>query len=171
MNARQLIPALLLLAAAGTSAQVHLDFGRLAAKAKQSVEVNLDPATLAIAGQFLSDKKPAEAQVKNLAAGLKGIYVRTFQFSRPGEVTASDLDWIRSQVLKTPGWTRIVNVQSKADQETSEIYLRTERGQPSGVFILAAEPKQLTVVHILGNIDLAKLSALRGHFGVPPAKK
>jgi hypothetical protein len=33
--------------------------------------------------------------------------------------------------------------------------------------ILSAEPKQLTVVDIMGTISLDDLSALGGHFGIP----
>lgn len=36
-----------------------------------------------------------------------------------------------------------------------------------GVAIIAAEPKQLTIVNIVGPIDLAKLAQLQGQFGVP----
>ena len=36
-----------------------------------------------------------------------------------------------------------------------------------GLVILAAQPKQLTIVNIVGSIDLAKLAQLQGQFGVP----
>jgi hypothetical protein len=36
-----------------------------------------------------------------------------------------------------------------------------------GLVILAAEPKELTVVDIVGSISLEDLSALGGHFGIP----
>jgi len=42
--------------------------------------------------------------------------------------------------------------------------------------VLAAEDKELTVVNIVGNIDLEKLARLEGHLGIPdleigPSKK
>ena len=36
-----------------------------------------------------------------------------------------------------------------------------------GLAILAAEPKELTVVNIIGIIDIEKLSKLEGQFGIP----
>ena len=48
-----------------------------------------------------------------------------------------------------------------------------------GLVVLSAEPKELTVVNIVGPVDLDKLAALEGQFGIPdldletnkPAKK
>ena len=39
-----------------------------------------------------------------------------------------------------------------------------------GLVILAAEPKELTVVDIVGPIDLDMLSELGGHMGIPPVE-
>jgi hypothetical protein len=36
-----------------------------------------------------------------------------------------------------------------------------------GLVIIAAEPTEFTVVNIQGRIDMDKLAALEGHFGVP----
>jgi hypothetical protein len=74
-----------------------------------------------------------------------------------------DLEPIRAQ-LRTPGWNRIISSQSK--EETSEIYTRTEQGKVVGFAIIAAEPKELTVVAIEGSIDLKDLSKLKS-LGVP----
>ena len=50
--------------------------------------------------------------------------------------------------------------------EISEIYTRTEQGKIVGFAIIAAEPKELTVVGIEGTINLNDLSALQA-LGVP----
>jgi hypothetical protein len=36
-----------------------------------------------------------------------------------------------------------------------------------GMAIVASEPRQFTIVNIVGSIDLNKLHKLEGHFGVP----
>jgi hypothetical protein len=36
-----------------------------------------------------------------------------------------------------------------------------------GLAVLAAEPKALTVVNVVGSIDLAKLRDIEGKFGIP----
>ena len=140
----------------------HLD--RLAAKASDTADVTVDGALLKIASKFLSASDPDEAKIKKLVAGLKGIYVKTFEFENEGEYSESDVSAIRNQ-LKSPGWSRIVGIRSKKDKETAEIYIRT--GGDGGLAIIAADPKQLTVVNIVGKIDLDELSDLGGNLGVP----
>lgn len=139
---------------------------KLASKAAESVEVTLDGALLQLAGKFLSSDKPDEAKVKNMISGLKGIYVRSFEFDKEGEYLAADVEAIRSQ-LRGPGWSRIVGVVSKADHENAEIFLKTDGSRVGGLVILAVEPKELTVVNIIGSIDLDQLSELGGRFGIP----
>src|SRR5260370_2722866 len=41
----------------------------------------------------------------------------------------------------------------------------------AGLAILVAEARELTVVNIVGNIDVNKLSLLGGHFGIPDEDK
>jgi hypothetical protein len=77
-----------------------------------------------------------------------------------------DLDRVRNQ-LSAPRWSRIVGVKSTQDGETAEVYVSSENQKMTGLAILVAEPKQLTVVNIVGSIDLNSLSELGGHFGVP----
>ncbi len=139
---------------------------RLAAKASDVVEVTLDGQLLQLAARFLSNKEPDEAKVKQLVSGLKGIYVRAFEFDREGEYTKADLDAVRNQ-LKGPGWQRMVNVKSLKNGENAEVYFRMEGDKAAGLLIIAAEPRELAVVHIDGPIDPEQLSDLGGHFGIP----
>jgi hypothetical protein len=139
---------------------------KLAAKASEVVDVSLDGAMLRLAGRFLSSNDPDEAKAKNIVNGLKGIYVKSFEFEKEGEYSLSDLEEIRRQ-LRAPGWSRMVGVISKKGGENTEIYMRLDNDRIGGLVILAAEPKELTVVNIVGNISLDDLSSLGGHFGIP----
>lgn len=139
---------------------------KLASKAAESVEVTLDGALLQLAGKFLSSDKPDEAKVKHMISGLKGIYVRSFEFEKEGEYSPADVEAIRSQ-LRAPGWSRIVGVVSKGDHDNAEVFLKAEGDRVGGLVILAIEPKELTVVNIVGSIDLSQLSDLGGRFGIP----
>jgi hypothetical protein len=147
----------------------RLDIGRidaLAAKAAQVVEVSLDERLLRIAAKFLKNEDPDEAKVKELVSGLKGVYVRVFEFDNPGEYSPGDIEGLRSQ-LQTPGWTKIVGVRSKRDGQNVDVHIKYQGDDVLGLAILAAEPKALTVVNIVGPIDLEKLSQLEGQFGIP----
>src|SRR5450631_226787 len=138
----------------------------LASKAKESVDITLDSNLLQMAGGFLAgagkDGKDGD-NLKQLIAGLKAITVRSFEFNETGQYRIEDLEPIRAQ-LRTPGWSKIVSVQSK--EEISEVYTRTEQGKVVGFAIIAAEPRELTVVAIEGAIDLNDLSKLKA-LGVP----
>jgi hypothetical protein len=137
---------------------------RLAEKANNTVEVNLDKKLLQLAAKFLDAKDPEEAKVRELVNGLEGVFVRVFEFDQPGEYAASDIDAIRSQLQ---GWTKIVGVRSRKQGGNVDVHLKYAGDTILGLAIIAADPKTLTVVNIVGPIDLEKLSQLEGQFGIP----
>ncbi len=147
-------------------AQLQLDhLDRLARQAAESVNLAIDPAMLKLASAFLK-ADGEQAALKEILAGVKGIYVRSFEFERENAYTPDDVNTIRRQ-LTAPGWARLVTVDSKRDRELVEIYSWREGNASGGLAILVAEPMELTVVNIVGPIDLTKLGALQGNFGIP----
>lgn len=140
-------------------------FQKLAEKAVESVDVTLDGAMLKAAGKFLSEKKTEEGEAKKLVSGLKAIRVRSFKFVQEGEYTEADVAPIRSQLSSSSGWSRVVSAKSK--RENAGVYLRKEGDAVVGLLVLAMEPKELTVVNIVGPIDLDQLSNLGGSLGIP----
>lgn len=163
--------ALLLIAgsAVATSAQdsrLRLDsLDHLAAKASQSVDVNIDEKLIRIALKVFSDNDPEEREVKKLVAGIKGIYVKSFEFETDGQYTAADIETIRTQ-LRGPGWTRLVNVMSRKEGNL-EVYLLMNGETVGGLAVLSNDLRELTVVNIVGPVDLDKLAKLEGQFGIP----
>ncbi len=161
------IIALFFLAATLLEAQqFQFNLDRLAEKASSTVDLSLNGSTLQFAAKFLDSKDPDQNKVRKLIAGLEGIYVKSFEFQKAGDWAPADLEAIRKQ-LKAPEWSRIVGVKSTTDGETAEIYLRNENGKLTGVAILVADPKELTVVNIAGPVDLDSLAELGGHFHIP----
>lgn len=154
------------LAASLGAQQIQIDLDRLAPKASETVDVSLTGATLQFAAKFLDGKDPQEAQVKKLLQGITGIYVKSYEFKTDGAWSKSDLDRLRNQ-LRAPQWSRIVGVTSSEGGENAEVFVRSDNQKMSGVAILVTEPKELTVVNIVGSIDLNSLAELGGHFGVP----
>jgi hypothetical protein len=125
-----------------------LDFNldKLSAKAKDKAEITLEGPMLNQALQMAPDK------IKGAAANLSRVSVRHYEFEKDGEYADTDLDPIRKQVAS---WSRVLNV--KEEHESTEIYMLTKDGKPAGFLLIAAEPKELTVVHVVGSIDLASL--------------
>jgi hypothetical protein len=151
-------------AAIAQGAQLQLDhLSRLAAQAANVVDVTVDPAMLQLAAGFISNEKANDAAIKQLIANLKGVYVRSFEFDRDGVYTDADVNAVREQ-LKGP-WTRLVNVRSKG--ESAEVYIYREGEKSGGLAVVVVEPRELTIVNIVGPIDLAQLGALGGQLGIP----
>lgn len=142
----------------------HLD--RLAAKASESVNITLDASMLRLASAFLDADDDADAaDIKKLVQGLKGVYVRSYEFKTAGEYTDSDVDSVRAQ-LRDPTWKKIVEVRSKVDGN-ADIYIKADASKLGGLTIIAADPKELTIVNIEGAIDLEGVKKLGGNFGIP----
>lgn len=139
---------------------------RLAAKASEVVDVTLDGPLLQLAGRFLSEKDPDEAKAKRLIGGLKGVYVKSFEFDSLDQYKDTDVEAFRAQ-LHGPGWARIVSTRSRRNGDNSEVYLKTEAGQITGLAVIATEPKELTIVNIVGYIRPEDLRDLGGHLGIP----
>ena len=137
----------------------------LAAKASQTVDVNIDERLMRIAAKAFSDKDADEREIKKLITGVKGIYVKSFEFDSDSQFTTADLEAIRAQV-RGPGWTRLVNVTSKKEGNV-EVYLLMVGDDIGGLAVLSSEDRELTVVNIVGPVDLEKLAKLEGQFGVP----
>jgi hypothetical protein len=146
--------------------QFTLNLDSIAAKASNKVDVSLSGATLRFAAKFLDSHDPDEADVKKLIGGLQGIYIRHFEFNRDNAWTKADLEPIRNQ-LHAPEWERIVGVTMADGDQTSEVYLHLEGDKNTGIAVIVAEPRQLTVINIMGSIDLDQLAELGGHFDIP----
>jgi len=165
-----LVALLLIFAATLTAkaqgAKIQLsNLDHLAARASQTVDVNIDERLVQIAAKVLSSEDADEKKIKKIVDGLKGIYVKSFEFENTGEFTQADVESVRSQ-LRGPGWSKLVNVTSKKDGSV-EVYLMMVGDQISGLAVLSVADKELTVVNIVGPVDLEKLSRLEGQFGVP----
>ena len=137
----------------------------LAAKASETVDVNIDERLMRLAAKAFSDKDADEREIKKLITGVKGIYVKSFEFESDGQFTAADMEAVRAQVRR-PGWTRVVNVTSKKEGNV-EVYLLMNGDDVGGLAVLSTEDRELTVVNIVGPVDLEKLAKLEGQFGVP----
>jgi hypothetical protein len=156
-----------ILACAAPSPKLAMpEFAGLAQKASESVTITLDTALLAMAGKFLDGNDPQDAATKEVIKGLRGIYVRSYTFDKDSAYQQADIDAVRSQ-LSAPGWTRLVETRSRKTRANVDIYIMIDKDQAVGLALIASEPRQFTIVNIIGAIDLDKLHKLEGQFGVP----
>ena len=170
-NYLKLLMATLLLTMAVRASQAQTprlqlnSLDHLSAKASETVDVNIDERLIQTAIKIFSDQDPDEREIKKLVSGLKGIYVKSFEFDNENEYSMTDLQAVHAQ-LQDPAWSRIVNVSSKKEGNI-EVYLRMLNDQIIGLAVLSAELKELTIVNLIGPVDLEKLTKLEGHLGVP----
>jgi head-tail adaptor len=162
---RTLIFATLLFAAASLQAQrINFELPQaIAAQASESIDVTLDGPLLRLAAKFLSGSEEERA-TREMVQKLEGIYVRTYKFDEAGVYDRSIVDRVRGQL--GPTWKKLVTVKSKR-RENTEIYADTRGDVIAGLVVISADPRELTFVNIVGPIDLEKLAAMEGQFGIP----
>lgn len=161
-----LLVALILAFAVPASAQrLNLDFlSDLEDRADEVVDITLDASMLRIAGKFLNGRDADEKAIGDIIRGLEGIYVRSYEFEKDGEYDRKLINRVISQL--GPSWKPLVTVRSKR-KENVNIFADMRGDRITGLVVIAAEPRELTVVNIVGPIDIEKLAHLEGQFGIP----
>lgn len=162
-----LVTLIALLAAPAMAQRVNIDFPGLADRAAEVVDVTLDAQMLRLASTFFSSRDADQKAIRGIVQKLDGIYVRMYEFDRAGEYDRNIVERVRAQL--GPTWKKVVNVRSR-DRENVEVYLDTRGDAVAGLLVIAAEPRELTLVNIVGPIDVEKLTHLGGQFGIPRVK-
>lgn len=158
---------LILAAAVPASAQrINLDIfpPGLADKAEEVVDVTLDASLIRLAATFFGKGDREERALRDMLMPLEGIYVRSYDFGKSGQYDMALIERVKSQL--GPTWKPLVTVKSKR-RENVNIYADMRGERVAGLVIIAAEPSELTIVNIVGPIDIERLADLSGHFGIP----
>ena len=171
MNARVALTFAALLLAGPTMAQSKAqlripEFAALADKARESVNVTLDSKLLGMGCRFLNSADPEQAAAKKLCTGLTGIYVRHYTFDKDYAYPKGDIDGVRRQ-LSGPGWSRIVEARSNKENTNVDVFVHIDGDKARGLAVIASEPREFTIVNIVGSIDLEQLHDLEGSFNIP----
>jgi len=88
------------------------------------------------------------------------------EFDKDGMYNLSDAENVRAKVKADSKWLSVISVKEKGG--FTEIMMhRGPNGEGDGFLILAAEPRELTVVNLVGITDLSKLARMGGVFGIP----
>jgi Domain of unknown function (DUF4252) len=157
-----------LLSACATAQPGSLDipnYAHLSRKAADSTTLSLSGPLLRMAAR-LSDAKNDPDPALQLLAQLSSVQVRSFEFAADDAYTTADVEVIRKQ-LQGPGWSQIVKVRNPRSREQVDIYINLEKGEPRGLAIISAEPRELTIVNIVGSIDIQQLAKVQEQLGIP----
>ena len=166
-----ILPVMLLLTAITINAQdARLRFEKLNGlenKARDVVEVNIDGKLLDLAKRVLVKVNDENAKkVGQAISGLKGIYVRVFNFENENEYNIADIDDIRSQ-LQLPGWQKLANVRSKKNNQKIDVFTMFSGDVMSGVAVVISESKSIALVNVIGPIDIDLLAEMSGKLNIP----
>lgn len=136
----------------------------IATRASDVTEVTLSKQMLAFAAKFMDKNDKDDAEARQLIQNLDGIYVRSYEFDKDNQVTPEEIDKLRAH-YETGEWTPMVRSREKKNRETADVLMKVVNGETRGLLVLASEPRELTIVLILGPIkpeDLSKLHGLGG---------
>jgi hypothetical protein len=169
----RIAPVMLLLLFGGAmtssaqSGKLQLDqLDAMTNRASNTLDVKLDENLMQTTWKLFAGKDPDDVAIKELLKNVKGIYVKNFSFDKEHEYTPAEIESVMSQ-LRGGGWSKIVGITSKKENENVEVYLMMVADQISGLAVVSLNPKEVTVVNIVGPINLEKLSQLEGSFGIP----
>ena len=142
------------------------EFSHLRARASETVDVNVGGFLLGLARMFARHDGERDPDL-DLLDDIKSVRVRSYKFDDDDVYTKADVDSVRSQ-LKGPEWNAMVQMHKRDGQEDVDVYVCVEAdGKTCGLAVIATEPREFTVVSIVGSIDIDKLSKLEGEFGIP----
>ena len=166
-----ILPVIFLFSAMTADAQdARLRFeklDRLEANARDVVEVNIDGKLLDLAKRVMTKINDQDAKkVGQAISGLKGIYVRVFNFEKENEYNPADVEEIRSQ-LQSPGWERLANVRSKKNNQKIDVFTMFTGDVMSGVAVVISESKSVALVNVIGPIDIDLLAEMSGKLNIP----
>ncbi|MEO8018602.1 MAG: DUF4252 domain-containing protein [Pseudomonadota bacterium] len=143
------------------------NFDHLRDKAVDSTDITIDGFLMRIAQKFAeSDVEGEDRQALDLLKGIKSVHVRNFEFDTDDAYSKADVDSVRKQ-LNAPGWSALVQAHKREPREDVDVYVCLDGKKVIGLAVIASQPRQFTIVNIIGTIDVDKISQLEGQFGIP----
>ena len=92
------------------------------------------------------------------------VEVRTFGFDKDNMYSMADMETLRQKV-KASDFVPFLSHKEKGG--FTEILMRKGPNGLRGFVLLTAEAREITVINIIGDLDLNTLSKLGGKFGIP----
>jgi hypothetical protein len=127
---------------------------KFAKGAKDVSEVTLDPSMMGMI--------PGGNGGGALARKMYFIVIRSYEYDKPGMYKMEDVEVYRKK-LDDGSWSCSIRVRDK-DGTTDICSRQTADHKGSEMVIIAAEPKELTFIHMSGNVSFADLAKMGGNF-------
>ena len=137
-----------------TKMKGYFDFDRLNIPDEITAtnEVDIGPELMQAALGISTEDEPGLAE---LLQGISGVRVRNYEVSADqAAALRPDIEGMAEELIKK-GWTRIIRTSS--DDEFINVSIRFHDGNMVGMVVLAAEEDEITLVNLVGNLNLATL--------------
>ena len=142
------------------------DYSHLRSKATETVDVDVGGFLLGLARMVTRNEADQDPALRVLR-DIKSVKVRSYTFDSDEGYSRADVEAARKQ-LKGPEWNALVQVHKRDAQEDVDVYVCIEdSGKTCGLAVIATQPREFTVVSIVGSIDIDRLADLEGEFGIP----
>jgi len=131
--------------------------------ATSKTEFTLDHSMLVIASKL----DPNNEDLRRVIAGLSGISVHDFRFSRADAFAPQAIDEVR-QDYRQAGWTQLISRYDKnGGPDATNVWVRFENNAISNVAVLVAKVTEVDLIEVRGSLSPLDLAHLCGHFGIP----
>jgi hypothetical protein len=141
------------------------DLSHLQSRAIETVNVDVGGFLLELARAFTREEAKTDPAIR-LLDDIESVKVRSFKFDSDDAYSRADLDPLRKQ-LQSPEWSTIATIHKRDPREDVDVYICIEDGKACGIAVIAAQARELTIVNIVGNVDVDRLAELEGEFGIP----
>ncbi len=141
-------------------------FEHLRGQAVDSVDITLSAWPLNLVAFMMDEDDPHDAEVKKVLGKLKAIRVRSYTFASDFEYPEADVEAVRRQ-LQQKGWSTLVQVRNRHERSAVDVCIALDGDRATGLAIVATEPKEFTIVNLVGSIEHDTLDKLQGRLGVP----
>lgn len=176
MRHSRIAPAVAALALAvvlpGSVRAAELDlpsFSHLQQKAVEAVDITIGALPLFFMRHFLDeDDDPESAAEIAVLKGLRSVRVRSYRFDSDFAYSQADLDAVREQ-LKAPGWSQLAQVRDRKQNEAVDVYIDVQQDKIKSLAVVVSEPREFTIVYLVGTIDLKQLDQLQDQLHLPKA--
>jgi hypothetical protein len=131
--------------------------------ASSKTEFTLDHSMLVFAAKI----DPNDEDLQRVIAGVRGVSVHSYRFSRTWTYDPAPLASIKDE-CQAAGWKQLMNREEKeGGAGLTDVWVRMENNAISNVAVLQAKTNNVNFVVVSGSISPLDLSHLGGHFGIP----
>ena len=150
-----------------TSAKLDIDTEELKSQADEVVEVNLDGKALEQGSKLLAVRSGISNSFKSVMGSIKGIYRFTYRFALGNPYDIDAMENLHRQ-MTDGGWAPMIDVQNQKENTGLTVYSFTsEDDAPNGITVISNDPSEITVLNLVGDVDLEALATVGETLGMP----